>query len=61
MKCPKCGSKETVPHTDSELRKVQDYIYQCFVCDTWWRTHYEIVEVFVDFIKTVESKEVETE
>lgn len=51
MKCPKCESKKTIAHTDKDLRESQNYLYQCFDCDTWWINHYEIVEVPTSLLK----------
>lgn len=36
-KCPKCGSKNVVFHTDKKLRAEQKLVGQCWDCDNFWK------------------------
>ena len=44
MNCPKCNSENTVSHTDDELRKLHLLVWQCFDCDEYWQTGWDIHE-----------------
>ena len=38
MKCPKCKSKNIIPHTDKNLRAEQKILHQCTDCNHQWKT-----------------------
>jgi hypothetical protein len=42
MTCPECDSENVVAHTDSDLRKDHLLYWQCFDCDEWWLTGWDI-------------------
>ena len=41
MKCPKCKSKKVVAHTDANLRKEKNLVWQCFKCNNLWKTDWD--------------------
>lgn len=43
-KCPECGSTTTIAHTDEELRRRHKLVRQCFDCDNFWETDWEVPE-----------------
>lgn len=42
MKCPDCGSEGVVAHTDQELRRQHKLVWQCFDCDNFWETAWDV-------------------
>ena len=42
MKCPTCVSENTVVHTSDRLRKWHLLVWQCFDCDEFWQTGWDI-------------------
>jgi uncharacterized Zn finger protein len=41
MNCPKCGSDDTIAHTDRELRAEYRLLQQCEECGHAWETEWD--------------------
>ena len=39
--CPKCGSTNSVGHSDSKLRQEHKMVRQCFDCNNFWKIDLE--------------------
>lgn len=44
IKCRNCRSTKTIAHTDSELRRDHLLVWQCFDCDEFFYTGWDIDE-----------------
>jgi hypothetical protein len=44
MKCPECGSDNTLAHTDKELRAEHRLVWQCWECDNFWESEWDVDE-----------------
>jgi len=44
IECRNCGSKRTIAHTSDELRKDHLLVWQCFDCDEFFDTGWDIEE-----------------
>lgn len=40
--CIECGSTKTIAHTDSELRRLHLLVWQCFGCNSFFETGWDI-------------------